>query len=360
MDKGWTFAALGAAMLAAGSMSAPARADAVSDFYQGKRITFLIPNAPGGSYHAYALHLTRYFGKHVPGHPTFVTQNMPGAGGIVAVNYLYGVAPKDGTVIGFTNQTIPLTQLLGREGVKFDVSKMVWIGDVVVSNDVTVAWHETPFKTIQDVMKQEMVVGAEGGLSGSTITPRVMNALVGTRFKIIQGFPGGGPMNLAMERGEIQGRNSVPYAGWKAQKPDWVAQKKLVFLMQAGYERDKDLPDVPLLTELAKTPEDRKILELVSLTPGRAILAPPDIPADRAKALRAAFRAMMEDPEFLTEARKIKMDIAPRFGEDLDRLAANIASTSPEAIAKLKQAIKHGQTYQCAEVLKSKEHCSTK
>ena len=347
-----------AAVALAGPLAKPAQADGVADFYAGKRIIFQLPTAPGGSYHAYGLHITRHMAKHMPGNPTFVIQNMPGAGGIVAVNYLYNVAPQDGTVIGMINQTIPLTQLLGREGVKFDVSKMNWIGDVMVSNDVTVAWHDTPFKTIQDVMRQEMIVGAEGGLSGSTIMPRVMNAIIGTRFKIVHGFPGGGPMNLALERGEIQGRNSVPYAGWKAQKPDWMADKKLVILVQMGFHKDKELPDVPLLADLAKTPEDRQLLELVSLTPGRATIAPPNLPADRVQALRAAFRATMEDPEFIAEAVKLKIDIAPRYGEELDRLAANIAATPPETIARLKQAIEHGQTYDCAEVLKSKEHCS--
>lgn len=360
MVRPLTCLAVIAVALAVNPSPAAAQTDAVAEFYKGKRIIFQLPTAPGGSYHAYGLHITRHMGKHVPGNPAFVIQNMPGAGGIVAINYLYNVAPQDGTVVGMINQTIPLTQLLGRDGVKFDVSKMSWIGDVMVSNDITVAWHETPFKTIQDVMQREMIVGAEGGLSGSTIMPRVMNAIIGTKFKIVQGFPGGGPMNLALERGEIQGRNSVPYAGWKAQKPDWMAEKKLIILVQMGFYKDKELPDVPLLADLAKTPEDRQLLELVSLTPGRATIAPPNLPADRIQALRAAFRATMEDPEFIAEAIKLKIDIAPRYGEELDRLAANIAATPPETIARLKQAIEHGQTYECAEVLKTKEHCTEK
>lgn len=354
---------IGLAALIAGQLAVtPAFADAVADFYKGKRITYLIPTAPGGSYHLYSQQISRHMGKHIPGNPTIITQNMPGAGAIVMTNYLYNVAPKDGTYIGMVNQAIPLTQLLGQDGVKFDVAKMTWIGDAIVSNSVAVAWHETPFKTIQDVMEREMIIGAEGGMSSSTIIPRVMNAVIGTRFKLVQGFPGGGPMNLAIERGEIQGRGAVVYAGWKAQKPDWVAEKKLIFLVQTGFERDKELPDVPLLIDLAKTPEDRKLLELVSLVPalGRATLGPPALPADRTKALRDAFRATMEDREFLAEAAKMKMDIAPRYGEDLDKLAETIASTPPEAIERLKRAIEQGHNYECAEVLKSKEHCSTK
>lgn len=352
---------LSAALIAGQIAAAPASADATADFYKGKRITFVIPTSPGGSYHAYGLQITRHMGKHVPGNPTFVLQNMPGAGGIVATNHLYNVAPKDGTAIGMINQAIPLTQLLGESGVKFDVSKMTWIGDAIVSNSVAVAWHETPFKTIQDVMDKEMIIGAEGGMSSSTIIPRVMNAVIGTRFKIVQGFPGGGPMNMAIERGEIHGRGAVVYAGWKAQKPDWVADKKLIFLVQTGTERDKELPDVPLLVDLAKTPEDRKLLELASLVPalGRATLAPPNLPAERTKALRDAFMATMQDPEFLAEAAKAKMDIAPRSGADLDKLAATITATPPEAIERLKTAIEYGRTFDCAEVLKSKEHCAT-
>ena len=354
---------LGLAALVTGPLTAtPALADAVADFYKGKRITYIIPTAPGGSYHLYTQQIARHMGKHTPGNPTYITQNMPGAGAIVAMNYLYNVAPKDGTYIGMVNQAIPLTQLLGQDGVKFDVAKMTWIGDAIVSNSVAVAWHEAPFKTIQDVMEREMIIGAEGGMSSSTIIPRVMNAVIGTRFKLVQGFPGGGPMNLAIERGEIEGRGAVVYAGWKAQKPDWVAEKKLIFLVQTGFERDKELPDVPLLIDLAKTPEDRKLLELVSLVPalGRATLGPPGIPADRTKALRDAFRATMEDKDFLAEAEKMKMDIAPRYGEDLDKLAETIASTPPEAIERLKRAIEQGHNYECAEVLKSKEHCETK
>ena len=339
----------------------PVAADAIADFYKGKRITYLIPTAPGGSYHLYSLQIARHMSKHIPGNPTIITQNMPGAGAIVMTNYLYNVAPKDGSYLGMVNQAIPLTQLLGQDGVKFDVAKMTWIGDAIVSNSVAVAWHETGFKTIQDVMEREMIIGAEGGMSSSTIIPRVMNAVIGTRFKIVQGFPGGGPMNLAIERGEVHGRGAVVYAGWKAQKPDWVADKKLIFLVQTGFEPDRELPNVPLLIDLAKTPEDRKLLELVSLVPalGRATIGPPALPADRIQALRAACKATMEDAEFLAEAAKAKMDIDPRYGEDLDKLAATIAATPPEAIERLKKAIEFGQTYECAEVLKSKEHCST-
>lgn len=363
MLKHLTSAAMLLALLAMGALgAASASADAIADFYKGKRITFIVPTEPGGSYHAYGLQITRHMGKHVPGNPTFVLQNMPGAGAIVATNFLYNVAPKDGTTIGMVNQAIPLTQLLGQKGVKFDVAKMTWIGDAIVSNSVAVAWYETPFKTIQDVMEKEMIIGAEGGMSSSTIIPRVMNAVIGTRFKIVQGFPGGGPMNMAIERGEIHGRGAVVYAGWKAQKPDWVADKKLVFLVQTGLERDKELPDVPLLIELAKTPEERKLLELASLVPalGRATLGPPNLPADRTKALRDAFMATMKDPEFLAEAKKMKMDIEPRNGADLEKLVAAIASTSPQDVERLKTAIEYGRTFDCAEVLKSKEHCATK
>lgn len=356
----WPLLAL--AVLLAQVLACPAAADPVAEFYKGKRINFIIPTAPGGSYHAYSQQIARHLGKHIPGNPTIVTQNMPGAGSIVMANYLYAIAPKDGTAIGMVNQALPLTQLLGEEGVKFDVAKMTWIGDAIVSNSVAAAWHETPFKSIKDVMEREMIVGAEGGLSSSTIIPRVMNAVIGTRFKLIQGFPGGGPMNLAIERGELHGRGAVTIAGWKAQKPDWIAQKKLIFLVQTGVERDKEWPDVPLLTELAKTPDDKKLLELVSLIPalGRATLGPPEIPADRAKALRTAFMATMQDREFLAEAAKMKMDINPLPGDRLETIARSFAATPPASVSRLKQGIEQGQSYECAQVLKSKEHCKGK
>ncbi|MGE0653583.1 MAG: hypothetical protein AB7P12_17845, partial [Alphaproteobacteria bacterium] len=194
--------------LAATGLAPTAGAQSVADFYKGKQVKFLIGFGTGGGYNLYARHVARHMGKHVPGSPTFVSQNMPGAGSIRLTNYLATIASKDGTEIGMISQAIPLSQLLKYKGVEFDIRKFNWIGNASVSNGVTSAYYKTPFKSIKDVQKNEMIVPATGGRSTSTIVPRVMNAILGTKFKIIQGFQGAGQMNLAIERGEVQGRGS--------------------------------------------------------------------------------------------------------------------------------------------------------
>jgi tripartite-type tricarboxylate transporter receptor subunit TctC len=351
-----------AAALVAGVLAGavpPADAASAADFYKGKRLKFLIGFGTGGGYNLYSRHVARHMGRHLPGKPKFIAQNMSGAGSIRLTNYLYNKAPRDGTVIGMVAQAIPLAQLLNYKGVKFDIQKFNWIGNATVSTGVSTAWHKTPFKTFEDTKKQEMILPATGGRSTSTIVPRVMNAILGTKFKIIQGFQGAGQMNLAMERGEVHGRGSNTLASWAATTPDWVRDKKIVFLVQYGPKKDPRIPNVPLLQDLATNDEDRQVLELVSALPaiGRPITAPPGVPAGRIKALRAAFDATMKDKDYIAEAHRLKMELAPTNGAVLAKVVAKVMAVPKPVLSKFTAAIKFGKTYKCTQVMADKKRC---
>jgi len=321
--------------------SGAARADAVSDFYGGKRITLIIGYGPGGGYDEYARMLARFLSEHIPGKPTIVPQNMPGAGSRTAANWLYNLAPKDGTVIATLSQTTPTDQALQQQGIRFDVRNFNWIGNMIVVNNTLAVWHTTGVKTIEEATKKQLVIGATGASSPSVLYPQASNNLLGTKFKIITGYPGGGDINIALERGEVDGRGSNSWASWKSTKAEWLHDKKLNILFQVGLKRESDRPDVPLWSELAKTPEQRQVLEILSgdVAVGRPILAPPAVPADRVKALRAAFDQTMKAPNFLEAAAKQKMDINPMGGEELQQVVAKIVGVSPQVVAMVKGAI---------------------
>jgi tripartite-type tricarboxylate transporter receptor subunit TctC len=301
-------------------------------------------------------------GRHIPGKPRFISQNMPGAGSMRLANYLAVKAPKDGTVIGMVSQALPLSQLLKYRGVKFDIGKFNWIGNASISNGVTSAWYKTPFKTLDDAKKREMILPATGGRSTSTLVPRVMNAILGTKFKIIQGFNGAGQMNLAIERGEVDGRGSNTLASWAATAPDWVKHKKLVHLVQLGPKVDPRIPNVPLLQDLATNKEDRQVLEILSalVTLGRPITAPPGTPADRVAALRAAFDATMKDKAYIAEAARLKMQLNPMGGADLAKVVTKLMSIPKPVLAKFATAIKFGKTFKCKSVMTDAERCKKK
>lgn len=323
------------------AVSGAAQAQRAEEFFKGKRINLIIGTGPGGSYHGYAVSIARHLGRHIPGNPQVVTQNMPGAGSVVAANFLANVAPADGTTIATLQQSIPIMQLLGYSNVKYDAAALKWIGDQVVSNSVMAVWHTAPVRSLKDAMVHEVVLGAEGGLATSNIVPLVTNAVLKTRFKLVSGFPGGGEMNLAIERGEIMGRGAVTYAGWKAQKPQWLAEKKLIILAQSGSEPDPELPGVPMLGDLATNDEDRRLLDLVSMISelGRPLVAPPGVPADRVAALRRAFDATMVDKEFLADAAKQQMQISPRSGEKMEAVLLRLASTPKPVVERLKAIV---------------------
>jgi len=327
--------------LAALWSSTPVAADPVAEFYRGKTISMIIATAPGGDYDLRARLLSRHLGRHIPGEPAIVPRNMPGGVGLQAANWLANVAPRDGTVLHAIMQNMSAHQALGGPNTEFDTRKFFWIGNTTNSPNVINSWHTTGIKTIQDVMTRELVVGAPGTATSSVYFPKALNELVGTKFKIVSGYPGGNNVNLAMERGEVGGRGSNSWASWKANHPHWLAEKKIYILVQIALKRHPELADVPLMTELAKTDEGRQVLAFLSADTeiNRAYVTTPDTPRERVEALRRAFDATMKDPAFLAEAAKSKIDISPSSGIQAQQVAEFIANTPAPVLARTKQIL---------------------
>jgi len=318
-----------------------ATADPIEDFYRGKSISMIIATAPGGDYDLRARLISRHIGRHIPGNPTIVPRNMPGGVGIQAMNYMANVAPKDGTNIHAIMQNMSTHQALGGAGVEFDTRKFFWIGNTTDTPNVINSWHTTDIRTIQDVMTRELVVGAPGQATNSVYYPKALNDLVGTKFRIVSGYPGGNDVNLAMERGEVGGRGSNSWASWKATKPDWLRDKKIFMLVQIALKRDPELADIPTMIELAKSDEDRAVMTFLSadVPIARSYVTNPGVPAERVQALRRAFDATMKDPQLLAEAAKLNMDLRPTTGEESQRYSDLIANTPAKILARAKAII---------------------
>lgn len=319
----------------------PAFADPVSDFYHGKTVNIAVSTSAGGDYDQRARLLARHMDKHLPGQPKIIVQNMPGAGGLKAANWLYNIAAKDGTALGSLGQNMPMTQVLGGKGVEFDLRECAWIGNTMSSPMVLVSWYTSPVKTIYDALKTELIIGGTGAGASSVQVPQMLNNLLGTKFKIIAGYPGGNELYLGMERGEIAGRATQNWAGWKSQRPDWIRDKKINLLAQSGMKRHPELPDVPLLIDLAKTDQDRQVLELFLAGDdvARPIIAPPHVPDDRVAALRAAFDATMTDQGFLDDAAKGKIEIASASGREIEAVVMRVLNTPPAVAEKARAAL---------------------
>jgi tripartite-type tricarboxylate transporter receptor subunit TctC len=338
-----TTVALAAIALCVNATNASAqKTDDIAEFYRGKTVRLVIGYGAGGGYDVYAKLLARFIGEQIPGKPTVIAQNMPGAGSRSAANWLYNVAPKDGTVLAVLGQATPADQALGHPGIQFDVRKFNWIGNMVVVNNIMITWHESGVRTIDDAKKRPIAIGATGASSPSVLYPTVANNLFGTQFKIVSGYPGGGDIMIAMERREVDGRGSDSWASLKANNPGWIKDRKVNILFQVGPHREPDLPGPPLLTELAQNAEQKEILEVISgdAAVGRPVLTAPDVPADRVRALRKAFDDTMRDPAFLEAAKKASMYINPMGGEELQRIVGQIVSPSPQVIEKVKEVIR--------------------
>jgi hypothetical protein len=277
--------------------------------------------------------------KHLPGNPTIVPKNMPGAGNILAANFMYNVAARDGTFIASIAQAAFLLQPLGSPGVKFDGRNFYYLGSASVDNSTIYAWHTTGVKTIADTYRQELLLGATGAGSGTTIYPIIMNNLLGTKFKLVTGYRTSREVDLAMARGEVGGRAGNNFQSVKNNHPDWVREKKIVFLTQIGLERDSEFSDIPLLIELAKTDQQRQIFRMFSVPVaiGRPFLTTPGVPPDRAAALRKAFEATMRDPAFLAEGKKLNLDISPISGPRLTDIILDLINTPPGIVARAKE-----------------------
>jgi len=327
-----------AALLAATLLASPALAQD-ADFYKGKSVDLYIGYAPGGGYDTYARLVARHMGEFMPGKPTFVPKNMAGGGGRVLAGYMMKVAPKDGTAIATADQSLVLQQAIGDPTIQFDVTKFVWIGNPSADNNTAVTWHATGVKTMDEAKQKEVIVGATGPNTSAQL-PQVMNAVLGTKFKIVSGYKGGNEMNLAMESGEIGSRGSNPWSSWKATKPDWLRDGKIHILVQIGLTKAQDLPNVPLLVDLATNEEDRAVLRMISApaTIGRPLFGPPETPAARVALLRKAFDEMVKDKRFLDDAARERLDINPVSGQDLAKIVGEIVTT-PKPISDRLAAI---------------------
>jgi tripartite-type tricarboxylate transporter receptor subunit TctC len=319
----------------ASAAAVPAQAQSVADFYRGKTINVLIGVGVGGEYDLQARLVARHIGKHIPGNPRVVAQNMTGAGGLNMANHLFNQAPKDGTFIGMLGNNFPATQTVGGKGVKFDAGKFQWLGTIAPVVETMAVWHATGVKSVDDLRKRPTVAGASGRGAITFFYPTMMNEFLGTRFKVVTGYQGGNAINLAMERGEVEARNNT-WSSWKATRPQWLKEKKITVIVQAG-PRASDL-DVPSIEALAKTPQDRQVIELIvsGTQLGRPLATTPGAPAARVAALRDAYRATMEDPEFRKDAAKLNFEVNPVYGEQLQKVVARIVSTPKELAARAK------------------------
>jgi tripartite-type tricarboxylate transporter receptor subunit TctC len=333
MARGVTLVGVGLLLAAAAT---PAQAQSVADFYKGKTVNVLIGVGVGGEYDLQARLVARHIGKHIPGNPNVVPQNMVGAGGINMANHLYNTATRDGTFIGMMGNNFPATQAVGGKSVKFDAGKFQWLGTIAPVVETMAVWHTAGVKTIDDLRKQEIVAGASGRGAITYFYPMMMNAFLGTKFKIVTGYPGGNQINLAMERGEVQARNNT-WSSWKATRPQWIKDKQIFVVAQAG-PRAPDL-DAPSVEELAKTPDDRLTIELIvsGTQLGRPFATTPDVPADRLAALRNAFRETMKDPEFLKDAAQMNFEVNPVYGEPMQKTVEKILSRPKNLAMRAKE-----------------------
>jgi tripartite-type tricarboxylate transporter receptor subunit TctC len=319
-----------------------ATADPVADFYKGKQIRFIVRTTVGGDYDQYTRLLARFMGKHIPGHPSFVVVNMPGGGGITAANYMAQVAPHDGTVMGIVSQGLAVDQALHiSPQLKADLRQFNWIANVVYSNQLLVVWHTSPTKTIEDAKKRETTIGTTGAGSASVQYPSFYNNVLGTKFKIVFGYPGGQTIDLAMERGEVEGRGTNPYSGWMASKPTWIPEKKIIPLIQAGLEKEPELPDVPLILDQKVKPEDKPLLEFMAhaSTVGRPLATTPGVPAERVAALHKAFEDTVKDPEFIAAAKHEHMQIRPMSAQKLRGIIDALLNAPQDVRDRMKVAL---------------------
>jgi tripartite-type tricarboxylate transporter receptor subunit TctC len=312
--------------------ASPGRAEAPAEFFKGKNVEAYVGYSGGGGYDIYARVLARHMERHIPGNPIIVPKNMPGAGSLVLANWLYNVAPKDGTAFGMIGRGTAFDPLLGSTKAQFDAAKFAWLGSMNDEVSVCVAWHTTGIKTLEDARKNELVVGGTGGAADTDQFPKVMNGVIGTKFKLVTGYPGGNEINLAMERGEVQGRCGWSWSSVVATHKEWVDQKKVNILVQLSLAKHPDLPNVPLIMDFAKTNEQKQMFKLVFArqTMGRPFLAPPNVPADRAAALRKAFTDTLKDTQFLAEAEKSKLEINAVSGDAVQKIVQEAYQTPKE------------------------------
>src|SRR4051812_7741919 len=332
-----------ATMLGTLAAATPAMAESVADFYRGRQIQVVIGHEVGGGYDVYGRLVGRFLAKHLPGNPRVIAQNMVGAGSRKAANWLYSIAPRDGSVIGVTAQTTPLDQALKQEGVSFDAAQFNWIGNPIIDNQVFFAWHTTGIQTLDDaITKGGLICGGTGASTNPATLPKVINQMLGSNIRVIAGYQGANNVLLAMQRGEVNCIGSHSWSTAKVTAAHLLREHKLNMLVQWGPSKDPEISefarrDVPLMSEYARTDVDRSVVKLMSsgMAIGRPLYTPPGVPQDRVAALRKAFDEIMADPEFLAEAKKTKADLRPMSGSDLQALATEVVQTAPDIVAKM-------------------------
>jgi tripartite-type tricarboxylate transporter receptor subunit TctC len=317
-----------ALLLAAGDGAA----QPVEQFFARKTVTVIIGYTAGGSYDLYGRMIARHLGKHVPGTPTVIAQNMPGAGSLKAASYLYEVAPKDGTALGVIVESAALEQALANPAVQYDAAKFSYIGRVATSNNIFMQWHTAKVQSLDDARRMETSLAGTGPGSIAETVPRLLNALIGTRFKLVSGYPASSEAMLAMERGEVDGASSS-WAAVKVGKQNWLRERRIKIILQTTPERTAELPDAPSLGEIGNTPEDKQVFALYASGSaiGRSLLAPPGIAAERVTTLRDAFQAMVADPEFVAELQRTNVELSPLAGEQVAALVVRTLSV-PAAV----------------------------
>lgn len=340
MRNNWKVLAL-AAVACSLACGVPASADSAAPFYEGKQITMLVDAEPGPAYDLFARMLVAHMGAYIPGKPTFLVRNMPGAGGINAVNYAYNQGPRDGTLILTMHINLPFEQVLGSNGVRFDAGKLIGLGRLSAGNTVTGAWHTAGITSYKDLFEKEIVIGGGQATSNTAMFPTVAKNMFGLKLKVVAGYKSLGDQMLAMERGETQGLGSISLETLQNWKPEYISQKLFVPLFQWGLKREALLPDVPTVGEIASNPTDKKAVEVLAsqIDLGRSFYMPPGVPPDRVKILRQAFDATAKDPGFLADAKKSNAEIMYASGEEMERVIASVLDVPKQSVERLQKAM---------------------
>jgi tripartite-type tricarboxylate transporter receptor subunit TctC len=317
-----------------------AHAQSVEDFYKSKTVNLVVGFSVGGGYDLYARHLARYMGKHIPGNPNIVPQNMPGAGSLKAANYVYTAAPKDGLTFGTFARTTGINPLL-ESGATFDGTKFSWLGSVTDDTSTCLTWKTSPVKTWQDFITKPVTLGGQGISSDPDIFARLYKNVFGAPIKLVSGYPGTNEITLAMERGEVDGLCGLSWSTIKTRHAKWLADKSVNVIVQSALKKVPELGPVPLVMDLTKDPEKLQILKLILAAQqmARPFAAPPGIPVDRKAALTKAFDDTMKDPDYLADAQKLKIDVNPVSGPELDALLAELYATPKDVLKKAGEAI---------------------
>jgi tripartite-type tricarboxylate transporter receptor subunit TctC len=339
----WSVTAFSAILVLSLAAAVPAKAQSVEEFYEGNVLSLYIGFSVGGGYDAYGRIVARHLGKHIPGNPTVVPVNMEGAGSLRLANWLYNAAPKDGSAIGIMSRGVPFEPLVGnRESSQFDASQYSWIGSTTDEVSVCAAWDRTGIEEFDDLYDKELIVGGTGSGADADVFPKIISGVLGAKLRLVSGYPGGNDIEFAMERGEVDGRCGWSWSSILATKQRLLEEGTIKVFLQLALHKHPDLPDVPLITDLARNEEERQIFRLIFVrcVLGRPFMGPPGMPADRLEALRAAFDATMQDPEFLEEAMRSRLEITPIPGAELQDLVAEVYATSPEIVEKTREYLR--------------------